>query len=747
MSGPRPADLVEEILSTHHALLHAELPRLDAAAETMPDPLADTWMALSTLLQDHLVKEEQVLFPAILRLAEGGPPGHCGLEGPLTQMAAEHEQIESLVEVLLELAPGAGDDAELLVRVLEDLAVHARKEEEQLFPGARALLSAPGLLAMLARLDSEHVTLRDGFARWKEALEQDGTSPAVLDRFHEFHARLVAHLDEEESQLLPALHALAAGEPPPESGFERFLADLGSEYAEVEAFSEGLRRIVDRTGGEDGELIELLDRLEAHSRWEEDVLFPAAMHLVELWGPRGRGCGGTSVGSPQASPWVLRRTTSTCPECLMSLPADVVVHADRVTLERTCPTDGLSVQLLSRSPAYWVDLDRYYFRVNPGAWPQRDYIVRMTEKCNLNCPICLARANDSDAADLDLGALKRLLADEDRGRLKIDLMAAEPTLREDLAQIVRDVKAAGHIAALHTNGLKLAKLDYARRMAAAGVDEVFLQFDGFDEDANRALRGRPLVKARLKTLRNLRQVGLRTSLVTVIAKGVNEDQAGEVYRFALRPENDHIREVLLLGLRELGSARDADLSDNALMPDELIDLLSSQDEGIHREDVRRFNKLYFAALSAFRVRKCLYVQHYLVARDGKGGAIPAAEFLDMARLETAAERYADDLDGNQVVARARLLASIGRSSLVPQTLRSIPDLVRMQQLLRKGFNLRLVPRRFLLLGFITACDPLNFDSQVALNCGKGELSEDGGLTDSGALANVLREQRVAQGRR
>ncbi len=339
-----------------------------------------------------------------------------------------------------------------------------------------------------------------------------------------------------------------------------------------------------------------------------------------------------------------------------------------------------------------------------------------------------------------------LLADRTQGRLKIDLMAAEPTLRDDLEDVVRRVKAAGHIAALHTNGLKLAHLPYARSMAKAGLDEVYLQFDGFDEDANRSLRGQPILKARLQALRNLRQVGINTSLVTVIAKGVNEAQAAEVYSFALRPENDHVREVLLLGLRELGSARDEGFSDKALMPDELIDLLASQHSHFLREDVRQFNKVYFAMLSAFKVRKCLYIQHYLVSRDGQGGAVPVRDFMDLDSLEQAAELYADELGGHPTVARARLLARLGRATLSSTRMRSLPDLMRLQHLLRMGMNLRQVPRRFLLMGFITACDPLNFDSDVSRQCGKGELSTDGGLHESGALANVRREQRVARSR-
>ncbi|MBK9670389.1 MAG: hypothetical protein IPO74_10895 [Thermomonas sp.] len=56
-------------------------------------------------------------------------------------------------------------------------------------------------------------------------------------------------------------------------------------------------------------------------------------------------------------------------------------------------------------------------------------------------------------------------------------------------------------------------------------------------------------------------------------------------------------------------------------------------------------------------------------------------------------------------------------------------------------NLTEVPSRFLLLGFITACDPYNYDAGVAVNCGKGELSTDGGFTECSATANVDREAR------
>jgi len=453
-----------------------------------------------------------------------------------------------------------------------------------------------------------------------------------------------------------------------------------------------------------------------------------------------------STGMTATPPRVLRHTRAVCPHCHVELPATVVDRDGEVRLERECPTHGLVAAHIAGDVAYWEALDRFYFRVNDESWPQRDYIVRMTERCNLACPICLAKANTEPTPDLPLDRLREVL--RERRGIKVDLMAAEPTLREDLETWVRTVKAEGGIAALHTNGLRLADLEYARALKAAGVDEVFLQFDGLDDAANTALRGRPLLKARQATLKNLREVGLATSLIVVIARGLNEPQVSETLRFALRPENDHIREVFFLGLRLLGSARHSgDWGDQALMPDDLVELLCAQDHRFSRKDIQNFNLLYFSMLSAFHVKKCLYVQHYLVTREADGDFRPIADLLDLEHLADAAQRYAERRGAHPLLARAGLAGQLLREGLRPEARALIPDLVRLEQLFATGMNLHDVPRRFLLLGFITACDEWNFDAGVAVNCGKGELSADGGLHASSAEANVEREARFATGGR
>lgn len=745
--------LARQVLDTHHALLHRELPRLDAALGGAPAPLRRPWTALSQTMQGHLQKEEVILFPAILAVARGDDAAGCGILGPIRQMEHEHGQIRALEAELRAVASLAGPEAPALIALLDDLAVHAATEDDHLFPLALATLAValePGLdrVGRTSRADladacatalEDHERLRRGL----HLLEADPAlhhQPAMAI----LSGELRRHQALEETRLYPALLALAHGRVAPDDGWISVMHELPLEGRAARDWTRAVRTaVVDRPPA----LEALLDAIEAHADLEQGQVFPLALAAMGGLPLASDAAPGAAVRPVEGPAQILRETRGRCSTCLLDVPAAVVRTDRQVRLEKRCPTHGITTELLSESPDYWAGLDTFYFQVNGEEWPQRDFMVRMTERCNLDCPICLAKANTEDTPDMDLSGLQALLS-ERRG-IKVDLLAAEPTLREDLPDWIRRVKASGNIAALHTNGIKLADAAYARTLAEAGVDEVFLQFDGFDEGAHMQLRGAKLLRRRLQALANLRELGIATSLIVVIARGLNEDQVARVYRFALQPENSHVREVFFLGLRVLGSTRYAQaqaaqgqsMAERALMPDAIIDLLCAQEPSMKREDIRRFNKLYFAMLSAFKVRKCLYVQHYLVARDGHGTATTAAALLPMDKVEQACDDFARRLPRHPTLARARFLADVARLGVRRETLGMLFDMVQLQALFKTGMNLEQVPRRFLLLGFITACDPQNFDAQVAINCGKGELSVDGGFVDSGAVANVDRELR------
>ena len=105
------AAVVDHILAGYHRPLDEELPRLAELARKVARVHADkapelltavreTYLALMSELQQHMMKEEQVLFPMIKR-GDGDMAG-----GPITVMQHEHDDAADLLARLNELTDG-----------------------------------------------------------------------------------------------------------------------------------------------------------------------------------------------------------------------------------------------------------------------------------------------------------------------------------------------------------------------------------------------------------------------------------------------------------------------------------------------------------------------------------------------------------------------------------------------------------------------------------------------------------------
>ncbi len=154
--------LIDHIEAVHHTFMRRELaaitPRMARVLEVhgarYPEQqlgrMAAIWSQAAAELWPHLEKEEQILFPMVRALEAGRSAGmHCGVEGPVEVMEAEHEQVGAAFAALRELADGyrvpehacntwralwAGLDA-----FEQDLHQHVHLENNVLFPKALAL--------------------------------------------------------------------------------------------------------------------------------------------------------------------------------------------------------------------------------------------------------------------------------------------------------------------------------------------------------------------------------------------------------------------------------------------------------------------------------------------------------------------------------------------------------------------------------------------------------------------------------
>ncbi|MEM3041066.1 MAG: radical SAM protein, partial [Nitrososphaerota archaeon] len=119
----------------------------------------------------------------------------------------------------------------------------------------------------------------------------------------------------------------------------------------------------------------------------------------------------------------------------------------------------------------------------------------------------------------------------------LQFSGGEPTIREDLAELVKLAKDLGfrHVE-VNTNGLRLAaSVDFCRTLNDAGVSTIYLQFDGMTSDVYKFTRGVDLVDVKKKAIENCRKAGLDSIvLVCTLIKGVNDHQVGDIIKFAVQ---------------------------------------------------------------------------------------------------------------------------------------------------------------------------------------------------------------------
>ncbi|MEU4526733.1 GTP 3',8-cyclase MoaA [Micromonospora ureilytica] len=169
----------------------------------------------------------------------------------------------------------------------------------------------------------------------------------------------------------------------------------------------------------------------------------------------------------------------------------------------------------------------------------RDLRVSLTDKCNLRCTYCMP------AEGLPWLAGPELLTDEEIVRLvrvavellgvtEVRFTGGEPLIRSGLVDIVTAVAALQPRprVSLTTNGIGLDRLAPALR--TAGLDRVNVSLDTLDPARFTELTRRPRLDAVLAGLAGAAAAGLSpVKINSVLMRGVNEDEAPALLRFAL----------------------------------------------------------------------------------------------------------------------------------------------------------------------------------------------------------------------
>jgi cyclic pyranopterin phosphate synthase len=166
-----------------------------------------------------------------------------------------------------------------------------------------------------------------------------------------------------------------------------------------------------------------------------------------------------------------------------------------------------------------------------------DLRVSLTDRCNLRCEYCMpAEGLDWLPSDLVLtdDEVVRLITIgvERLGISEVRFTGGEPLVRRGLVGIVARTHALGVETSLTTNGLGLAHT--AAALAEAGLDRVNVSIDSIRPDTFATVTRRDRLHDVVAGLAAAHEAGLGpVKLNAVLLRGVNDDQAPELLRWAI----------------------------------------------------------------------------------------------------------------------------------------------------------------------------------------------------------------------
>lgn len=456
---------------------------------------------------------------------------------------------------------------------------------------------------------------------------------------------------------------------------------------------------------------------------------------------------------------LLKKTKSLCPECMQVIEANVVEKDGKALIKKECPKHG------SFEDVYWSDSELYkrfekFAEVgegveNPRTKEQRGCpfdcgicsnhkshtvlgIIDVTNRCNLRCPICFANAAAAGYVyeptfEQIKGMLKNLRANRPTPPPAVQFSGGEPTIRDDLPDIVRAAKEAGfwHIE-VNTNGIRLAQdLDFVKRLREAGVSTIYLQFDGVTPEPTIKARGADILHLKFKAIENCRKAGLTSMvLVVTLVKGINDDQVGDIIRFAAK-NKDIIRCINVQPVSFSGRISQEERERWRITIPDFLKAVEQQTDGQIKESdfysipymmpISRFIDAYTGRkFVKFTCHEHCGAATYVFIEDGR--IIPITRFVNVSKLFGLLDSYAEQLKKGGFAVKTRVFARAIKD--VPETIdmskapKGLNLLKILLNILRTGSYSALAEfhEKALMIGCMHFMDPYNFCQDRVERC-------------------------------
>ncbi|MDF2865501.1 MAG: hypothetical protein K0R72_310 [Clostridia bacterium] len=250
-------------------------------------------------------------------------------------------------------------------------------------------------------------------------------------------------------------------------------------------------------------------------------------------------------------------TNSLCNTCLKIIPAKVIFNDGKVYLLKYCTNHGEQKELLEHDIKYYMNKRKFdkpgtkcktqtkVVKGCPydcGLCEMHDQhscisLIEVTNKCNMNCHTCYA--NSGKGVDLELSKILEMMdfvEQTESGNAEVlQISGGEPTLHNEILDIIKEGKKRFKHVMLNTNGIRIAEDEefVCELSKLVGNFEIYLQFDTFNKDTYVKIRNNSNFELKQKCIDMLNKYNIPTTLVMTVENGINDSEVGQVISYAL----------------------------------------------------------------------------------------------------------------------------------------------------------------------------------------------------------------------
>jgi len=448
-------------------------------------------------------------------------------------------------------------------------------------------------------------------------------------------------------------------------------------------------------------------------------------------------------------------TRSICPDCRRTVDAQILLRDNKVFMRKRCPEHGAFEALVYGDAEAYVRNSRFN---KPGEIPLEfatevvegcphdcglcpDHqqhacvgIIEVNSGCNMDCPLCFANAAPGFSLTLDEVnlILDRLVAAEGQPDV-VQFSGGEPTIHPDIIPMLRAAQARDiPLVMLNTNGRRIAYDDAFLAELAEVRPSIYLQFDGFDDETYRIIRGEPgLFPEKLRALDRLAEIDLHVVLVPAIERGVNDHEVGRIVQFAI--EHPAVRGINFQPAFHAGRHMDHDPLQRVTIPDVLGWIEEQTGEQFLRSD--------FVPIPCCFPTCNAVTYAFIDEEDGK--VTPLPRLIDIEEhLDYITNRAVPDVSAELRSA----LEGLWSTAALPGSDRSDTDLLLSCAVCDlPSLAVGDLSRHFIMIMLQDFMDPWTFNQKNVMKCCKEILLPDGKQIPFCAYNSVgYREQAMEQ---